>query len=207
MGVKKSGSGPKVPMSEEQSLLAAIKSFDQVAAAGPDQRAEAARLRWNQQDAEYLTAAMNSPGGWMYGPAMFQFFASGVLLLEKLGVRILGTNTVEKVRACLIDGTKHVYIVPTGSDDQNGIKVTRYSDQSWINLVKLLAPAGIRVKSGYRERYDLTLVEDTPVGPALFLNLAQMQERRRVRKSTGKNAKKSARKSAPKGQQAEPTEQ
>lgn len=203
MGTKKSGSGPRVPMNNTESDLAAIRAFGEIAAADPDSRVEAAKLRWNQPDAEYLTAAMNSPGGWMYGPAMFQFFASGVLLLEKLGVRMLGTNTVERVRACLIEGTKHVYIVPTAADDQKGIKVTRYSDQTWINLVKLLAPAGIRVKSGCRERYDLSLEEASPVGPALFLNLAQMQERRRVRKSSTKKSQKSA----PKGQQEAPKEQ
>lgn len=188
MVLRKNGSVPNVPLSDDDDSAAAIKAFQEVAASDPVNNALSGKTVWNQPDAEYLTAAMNRPGGWMYGPAMFQFFAAAVIALQKLGFRSLGTNTVDKVRACLIDGTKHVYIVPTDADDRSGIQVNRYSDQTWINLVKLLAPAGLRVKSGYRERYELSLVEESPVGPALFLDMGRMQERRRIKRNTKKKS-------------------
>lgn len=69
---------------------------------------------------------------------------------------------------------------PADGNDLDGIPINKYSDQVWINQASLLLNAKIRVRAEYRERYNIFLVEESPVGPALLLDLSRRLERRRV---------------------------
>lgn len=174
----------------EQAAAAAMESVLKQAA-DPVSNATTGKVTWNRLTTPYLTANMNPSGGWLFSPANLACFKSTEDDLNRLGSEVLdGIGEVNKVRACLIDGTKRVCIVPTLDSDLDGIPVNKYSEQVWINLASLLLPAKIRVKAGYRERYNIVRVDNSPVGPALLLDLERRVERRRVNSSSkGKSAK------------------
>lgn len=156
------------------------------------------RIIWNSLNTPYLTGTMNPSGGWVHAPANLACFKATEEDLNRLCMRLIpGSSEATKVRACLIEGTKQVYIVPCEENDPDGISINKYSDQIWINLASLLLNAKTRVRAGYRERYNIYLVEESPVGPALQLDLSRRLERRRISSSDKSKPAKGGSNAAP----------
>jgi hypothetical protein len=61
--------------------------------------------------------------------------------------------------------------------------VRRYGSGAWINLITLLGPTKQTVAKGYRDRFTVDFApENSPVGPALTINLARPMTRKMAKK-------------------------
>jgi hypothetical protein len=133
---------------------------------------------YNDRSANFRKGNQRAPGCWGHSPATFELFAAGDKLLtdvaELRGERV---KQVEYVRAAMVEGSKTVYIFNTQEGDPDRIATHRYSSACWTNLITLLGPAKMTIRTGYRERFDVTLEPNSPVGPALAIDLTRVLER------------------------------
>lgn len=136
-------------------------------------------LIFNNQQAELLNRNQYESGGWLHSPANLQLFARSVKQLVGLNRALsIDEKWVPYVRAARPKGKDIVYIYPTDEHDPNKIDVHKRDGNAWINLRSLLEPSHHTVELGYRVRYEIVAVNDSPVGPALKLDLAKEVERR-----------------------------
>jgi hypothetical protein len=165
-------------------------SAEQVAAAGQ----VAANVAKNRSLAQYRPEdfTVNSPivevvkgnqydsEAWLHSPAQLELLSVAYgRLLQVAGKRDAKTNEVTGVRVALLKGTKRVIIWPAAKDDPEAIQVVRYESSVRINLITILAPAKLRVRTGFRERYAVQFAVDCPFGEALEIDLSLRLERRR----------------------------
>lgn len=146
----------------------------------------------NDFRADYLRASQYEPGGWLHGPAHMELFSAGVDRLQRNGAQRGIQGRVTKVRAGKLKQQNLIYIYATTDNDPNGIEVNYQRYGAWINLVTLLGPLRLTERAGYRSRYNLDPMEQTPVGPALVLDLGRRLERRRDWKKGAKSSKKAS---------------
>lgn len=131
-------------------------------------------------EAEVIKGNANPSGCWINSPAMVEFFASA----DKRLTRVANwagnlVKRVDKIHARLLKGTKLMIITPAQPEDLTAIPINRYGSTATFNAVNLLAEAGQTVETGYRERYDVAFVpKNSPLWPALVIDLAQVKERR-----------------------------
>lgn len=131
-------------------------------------------------EAEVIKGNANRSGCWVHAPAMMEFFAAADKRLTRVanwsGMHV---NQVEKVQAQLIKGTKLIIIKPAPVDDLTAIPINRYANAAMFNLVTLLAETGLKVQTGYRERFDVAYVpKESPLWPALLIDMGKLKERR-----------------------------
>lgn len=177
----------------EEAAAGALKAFR----AGPVPISED-DLIMNDFDADYLLARQYPSGCWLHSPANMEVLSAGVSGLQKNGTKRGIEGKVTKVRAAKVKHKKHVYIWATADDDPDGIPVNYYRHAAWINLITLLGPLKLTEKTGYKTRYSLEPTGDeSPVGPALVLNLSRKLERRREEKKSSKKSKPKADQKAP----------
>ncbi|MFZ5816085.1 MAG: hypothetical protein ACOY93_12370 [Bacillota bacterium] len=131
---------------------------------------------------EVIKGRARRPGGWLQGPALLELFASAdrrltrVAKLDKMDVK-----RVSRVHARLIPGTKIVILKAARADDLAATPVNRYGRTVTINLINLLAEHELTVQTGYKERFEIGYIpKGSPHWPGLFLNLADVKERRLV---------------------------
>jgi len=141
-------------------------------------------------EAETIKGTAYRSGGWLYSPGNLAIFAAAdnrLTLLSSIEGRPV--KQVNQVQPELIKGSTVVIFRTAPPEDLTAIPVNRYTGQSgaWINLFTLLAPAGLTVPTGYKERYEIAWVpEESPFWPALCMDLSRPVERRIVkRKSAG----------------------
>lgn len=141
---------------------------------------------FNSVEAEVIKGNQHESGGWGHSPANFVLFkAAADRLLEVYRIRSgKAVKRVDHVRAALLEGTKTVLIFPTDKKDPNAIRVRAYGGKIWINLISLLGPNKLAITPGSHERFDIEITTETPVGPALELNLSRVVERRFDSKGT-----------------------
>jgi len=140
---------------------------------------DAGHVIHNSLNYTYQKSTQNDPGGWLYSPARLQIFTMSDQDLTTVSeLRGRTVKRVHKVRASMVAGGKTVWIYPAEDEDVDGITVSRSSSAVWINLVSLLGPAKLTVRPGSRELYPMTIDRQSPVGPALALDLTRMLERR-----------------------------
>lgn len=182
MSVTTKSRGPTNVISDEamqEVASAAVEASKQKAAdaGGPP------KLIWNSNDTEIIKGNQYPSGGWVHGPAYLEMFRAGYDRLNKVAEeRNLPEPRVSKVRLCRVAGHKVIYFVPTTSDDVEGIQVTRYKSSAWINLISLLGPANLTVRTGHSERFALEFAgADSPVGPALVMDMGRKLGSRRPR--------------------------
>lgn len=133
--------------------------------------------------AEVLKGTMRYSCGWLHGPAHLELLAAADRRLTRVAeLSGMVVRKVERVRACLLRGTKVVVIHPVGDTDRTGEPVRRYDGNSsaWINLFALLGENGLTVESGYKERYEVSYIpKNSPFWPGLAIDLGQVKERRK----------------------------
>lgn len=184
---------PEADTAAQQAAAALTKFKEEVQARGSVTGTEGSII-WHNDVTEVLKRNQYASGGWMHSAATLQIFKATEGRMDNLGMRLGQPETqVTRVRACRISGTKIVYIVPAPANDDTALEVSRNVKGAWINLYKLLIPAKLGVPVGYKERYDIIEVEESPVGPALMLDMGNRKERRKVktaakRKSAAKKA-------------------
>lgn len=124
----------------------------------------------------------NEPGGWLHAPANLELFASADRGLTTVGnLDNIPGKQMERAMAWLVPGTHLLILKGAKAKDLSALPVNRWASASgaWINLFTLLADAGLTVETGWRERYDIAYVEeDSPLYPALVMDLSQPVERR-----------------------------
>jgi len=119
--------------------------------------------------------------GWLHSPAMMEFLATAYKRLVR-AQNLAGNpaNTVAKVHAKLIRGTKYLVIKPAPEEDQTAIPVKRHGSSTFFNLIDLLGPERLAVESGYRQRYVVAWApQESPHWPALAIDLGDPKERER----------------------------
>lgn len=184
---------PEADRSKEETAAALAQAKEKVLAAA----AEGAII-WHDAYEEVPKGNQYASGGWVVSPATLELFSLTQTRLDNLGMKVGLTETqVARVRACRIGGTKEIYIVPTESTDSTGLEVNRSANGVTINLYKLLMPAKLGVRSGYKERYDIVEVDNGPVGPALKMDMSNRLERRRVKSLSRKRSTAKAAKTKP----------
>lgn len=133
-------------------------------------------------DAEIIKGNANNPGAWGHGPAQFELNAAADRRLAKCADKGgLGGNLVHRVHVTLIKDTKMVALRPAGPNDLTALEVKRFHGQSsaWVNLITLLAPAGLTIESGYRELfYTAYIPEGSKLWPGIFIDLGRPLKRR-----------------------------
>jgi len=133
-------------------------------------------------DPEVIKGRARRPGGWLHAPAHFELFAATNRRLTRVAEWAnLHISRVDRVQVSLIKGTKLLIIQAALTEDLTAIVVNRYAGSSsiWINLIDLLAEAGLTVQTGYRERYEVAYVpKESLVWPGLVIDLGQSKERR-----------------------------
>lgn len=187
---------------QEQAAAAALKAYraGQVPASDDE-------LILNDFQAEYQRATQYPSGCWMHSPANLEVFSLTIERLQRNAVQRGIEGKVTKVRAAKLRNKKYIYIYATANDDPNGIQVNYQRYGAWINLITLLGPLKLTEKTGYRARYDLDYAgEDSPVGPALVLNLGRRLERRQDWKSAKKSKTEGEKKSKTEGEKRTQTE-
>lgn len=195
---------PESDKASEQAAAALAKVVDEVVSRRVTGATENAII-WHDEVTEVLRGNQYASGGWVHSPATIQIFKATESRLDKLGVKYnLPEAQVTRVRACRIAGTKKIYIIPAAANDDTALEVIRNLKGAWINLYKLLVPGKLGVPSGYKERYDIIEEDDSPVGPALLLDMSNRKERRKVKTSSKKKAAAKKAKAAPAASAPEP---
>lgn len=140
---------------------------------------------YNSYDVELIKGRKAPSSAWLHAPAFLELLRTADDRLTRVSeMRGATVRCVTKVRAAKVRGKRVVYIVPTHDEDPDGIPVRRYGAGAWINLVTLLAPAKQTVPKGYRDRYAVDFApENSPVGPALMINLARPTDRKFAKKN------------------------
>lgn len=133
-------------------------------------------------DAEVIKGNAYRSGGWLHSPAHLELFAAADKRLLRCAAQMgMPVNRIDRVKAILVRGTKLVVIRPAAEGDLSAIAVSRSPKSSavMINLVQLLAPAGLTVQMGWRERFEAAYVpKGSPLWPGLVIDLSQPTERR-----------------------------
>lgn len=139
---------------------------------------------------------------WIYSPARVEFLAEASDALVTLsGMLNLETEEITKIEVILQRSTKRLYFRPAGEKASNYFDVAENSnDYLLVNIRSLLQPYGLEVKTGYQQRYHVSLQADSPVGPALMVDLTKVEERKQTAIS---KARKAARASKAEGGEAE----
>jgi len=166
---------------KKELRVPAVAPFEDLAAAAQE---PTGRIITNQLSNTYQKSTQNDPGGWLHSAARLQMFSRAdedLTRASELRGRVV--KRVRKVRVAMVEGSKIVWVYPTEDEDVDGIPVRRYKSSVWVNLVTLLGPAKLTVRPGSRELYPLQLVENSPVGPALEMDLSRMVERRNKKDS------------------------
>lgn len=133
-------------------------------------------------DSEILKGNARASGGWIHSPAILELFAAADKRLTRVA-EWMGMNVkrVDKVKANLLRGTKLLVLKPAQDGDLTAFPVVRSGNSVTINLIALLGEHGLTVDSGYRERYEIAyLPKESPLWPGLFLDLADVKERRKL---------------------------
>jgi hypothetical protein len=146
----------------------------------------------NSPDVELTSRNQHGQEFWLHSPANMELFAVTYRrLLDVAKLRKLDTREIAYIRAARVSGTDLTFVYPTTDKDPNRIPLTKYSAHYWGNLRTLLEPAGRLVEVGYRKRYAMELIPDSPVGPALVFDFDRPLESRqepKAKKGSGKKA-------------------
>ena len=172
-------------------LIGQTVSSDTAIASQPKQGA--AEIVYNNLSAEFQHGAQAGSYGWLHSPTMLELLSMADGRLTRVSDdRGKPVRQVDKVRAAKTTGNKKVYLIPADDGDTDAIEVKRYDSSAFINLKSLLGPARLSVRTGFRERYAVGYAgDDSPVGPALVIDLSKRLERREE-----PGAKKTAKKPA-----------
>lgn len=159
-------------------------------------RKEVEELVYNSRKRETIKGQFRPAGGWMHGPAQWEFFKLGWERLLRVAHLRGETLNVTHVRAARVKGTKKIYIWPVLPGDPEAIPVTGPKGSRFVNLIDLLGPEYLMIETGYKERFALEIVESTALGPVVMLDMANSLERR-ANKRRGKGDKKKSEADSP----------
>jgi hypothetical protein len=125
---------------------------------------------------------------WIYAPARVEFLAeaSGALVTVAELLKMT-TERITKIEVVLQRSTKRLFFRPAKEDATSYFDAAETSNEYLsVNIRSLLQTNGLEVKKGYQERYPVSLQVDSPVGPALMVDLTKVEERRQTaaRKAT-----------------------
>lgn len=194
-----------MPMAQDK------KTLEQAAAA-----AMAAAKKLARADARYeetLVRGQYKSECWVHAPFTVDLKAAAVKRLVKVSTLRGGMNMVpEKVHVVLDTETNHLYIYPTAKDDHGGIDLKPNSSSRTFNIREMMYEYNLLIEPGHKVRYAVEYAgADSPVGPALVIDLSLELEKARLpekkRKSKSKkqnNTNTSAQEPAAKAEKAEP---
>lgn len=131
---------------------------------------------------------------WIYSPARVEFLAEASDALHSVG-QLLGlpTEAVTRLEVILQRSTKRLYFRPAGEKADDYFDVTQTSNDYFsVNIRSLLQPPGLEIKTGHQSRFRVSLEVDSPVGPALVVDLKKVEEHRRTARRKATQAAKAA---------------
>jgi hypothetical protein len=131
---------------------------------------------------------------WIYSPARVEFLAEASDALVTLtGMLGLETEEITKLEVILQRSTKRLFFRPAGEKATSYFDVVDTSNDYFsVNIRSLLQPYGLEVKTGYQQRYHVSLQADSPVGPALMVDLTKVEERKQTAISKARKAAKAS---------------
>jgi hypothetical protein len=155
---------------------------------------EQPKLRQNKKQRYIVKPNQYGSGGWLIAPALLEIFrATEPALLEVAEKRQQSVTQVDWVRCARLENEKRIYIYPSDAKDPDAIEVKRYGGKTSINLISFMAPEGLCVEQGYKERYFLGAAgPDSPAGPALVFDMEKPVERKPVAPSKRSGARRKA---------------
>lgn len=132
-------------------------------------------------DPEVIKGNAHQSECWIGSPAMVELYAAADKRLTRVaGWMGMPVERVDRVDAKLIKGTKLLVLKPADSNDLSAVVINRYGSTTVFNLVNLLGEAKLRVPKGYRDRFEVGYApKESPLWPALVIDLGQRKERRR----------------------------
>lgn len=132
--------------------------------------------------AELPKGTARRSSAWVHAPNQIELLTMAQKRLTRLA-ELKGINKVERVHARLVKGTRLVVLQPAAAVDLTAVPVNRWatSSSAWINLYTLLAPEGIMVETGHKERFEVAFVPvGSPLWPGLVIDLTQPRDRRKT---------------------------
>ena len=177
---------PKLPNDEviQKAYQDAAASVQPIKPAPPASRESAPKLRTNENDPFVQQRHQKESGGWLSSPGRLELFAAGYWELIKVaGLRAIKAREITYVLVGNVEGEKKVYIWPTDGEDPLRIPVRRQKDgKTTITISRSLVSWKMAIPVGTAERFDLILVQESPWGPALMMDLANSLEKKLVPK-------------------------
>lgn len=117
---------------------------------------------------------------WLYSPARLECLAEASdALLTVARLMGLPDGKITRVEVILQLSTRKLYIRPATEEAEEYYDVVESSNEYIvINIRSLLQPENLEVKKGYQQRHKVVLDANSAVGPALVIDLDQIEERR-----------------------------
>jgi hypothetical protein len=139
----------------------------------------------NDKTAHYRPTTAHLSSSWVRGPgAVTLLVEAGHDLNHVSALRGAPVSQVEFVRVLALPAVKSLLIWPTTEEDLNKIPVTWRNGQAHFNASAVLIRAKIPVESGRKKRFEVHVLKDSKVGPALAIDMRYSLDLR-IMKSAG----------------------
>ena len=154
--------------------------------------ARSLEIIYNSNDVRLPHHAAHQCSIWIHGPGQAEILSEARdALLTVTELQGDPATEISHLRAARVKGQKVMYLIPVRDDDPHAILVGRGGDTWTVNLTTFLTVARWRVPSGFKIRYAAKLESESPVGPALRVDLSKALERT-VDPSSSKNRRRVA---------------
>lgn len=131
-------------------------------------------VRLNRRDRLRKTAREKNPGCWVISPGRIYLFAAvekALLLIARQ--RGWEVQRIEFIRVGNIEGDSRLFVFPTDEEDPERVPLQRYGRRLEANLSDDLEEWDLALPQFHQRRFDLFLAGkgESPLGPALYLDL------------------------------------
>lgn len=158
---------------QEEVAATVVETVDRPTA--PPMIEEELEIIYNSYKKELYKGSKRFPSAWRHAPAILQLLKAAANDLGRIATMRGSAGSVRAVRAAVTKDHRFLFIHSTVANDPEAIKVRRYGGRLWINLISLFGPSD-HLAVGVKERFDVHLVERSPVGPALMIDLTSPVE-------------------------------
>jgi hypothetical protein len=124
------------------------------------------------------------PSAWVSSPAQVGLSAEAIDLLRQASTLAkLHQQQIEWVRLRALPNRKLLLVAPTHGEHPEKVRARRSNRGPLrFNAVSVLRPASMHVETGFRERYRVKLVKESPIGPAIVVLMGKTEVSRAKQK-------------------------
>jgi hypothetical protein len=126
------------------------------------------------------------PSAWIESPARVTLPIEAIKTLRQVGkLANLNYKKISYVKLMLLPGPGLLLVTPTKETDPKAVPARRIGKGPLsFNANLVLQPAQMTIEQGYCERFKVGLTKDSPIGPALVIDLNHSVQTRRRHRET-----------------------